>query len=94
MKAFPARYPGNCHPCAQTIDKGDYILNHPQHGYIHEDCRYAADDTTAVSTSQDDGDGSESRVRTIDVMPRGRTAKDRCDRCFLVHTAAQGDECE
>lgn len=29
----------------------------------------------------------------IPVMPRGKTAKDRCDRCFMVHASGQ-TECE
>jgi hypothetical protein len=30
----------------------------------------------------------------IPVMPPGRTKADRCDKCFIIHTTAQGDECQ
>jgi hypothetical protein len=27
--------------------------------------------------------------REIEVMPRGKTYRDRCDRCFIVHASGQ-----
>jgi len=33
--------------------------------------------------------GSEDNRRGIEVMPRGKTASDRCDRCFIVHATGQ-----
>lgn len=90
MKTFPARYPGLCLPCGEDIQQDDEITHHEVTGYVHVHCVDDAD-AQAPSLPRDRRDPS---VRTVDVMPHGKTARDRCDRCFLVHTAAQGDECE
>jgi hypothetical protein len=91
MKTFPARYTGGlCLPCDIVIERGDEITHHPTVGYVHVHCYDRANDAAPELPAE----RRAGVVRTVDVMPRGKTARDRCDRCFLVHTEAQGDDCE
>lgn len=85
--AFPARYEGLCIPCGEDIKRDDMIILHRVHGYIHEEC---AD----IDPSESTRDEQVIVPRERPTMPPGKTVRDRCDRCFLVHTAAQGDECQ
>lgn len=90
MKTFPAKYSGLCIPCGEEIQRDDEITHHEVVGYVHVHCINDAD-------AEAPGLPRERRspaTRAVDVMPRGKTVRDRCDRCFLVHTAAQGGECE
>jgi hypothetical protein len=88
MNPFPARYHGLCFPCDQSIQQGDSIVNHPVHGYIHEDCQWDAD-----SIAESDPEPRNRSSHTPVTMPRGKTARDRCERCFLIHSTGQVD-CE
>lgn len=92
MNAFPAQYPGLCLPCGQDIRPGESIVNDREVGYIHEDC---VDDVGKVGV-ESNGAGFDSFTRgrpPITVLPRGKTGKDRCDKCFIVHASGQV-ECE
>jgi hypothetical protein len=88
MNAFPARFHGLCMPCGEDIQVGESIANHPDHGYIHEDCWGDADNIPQMP-----GERRSPRDHTPVTMPRGKTAKDRCGRCFIVHASGQVD-CE
>lgn len=78
---FPARYAGRCGNCDESFAPGDEVF-------------YAPPDETLTGV-ECCGHVSESRPATPEVtlvdqvMPRGKTAKDRCDRCFIVHTPGQ-----
>jgi hypothetical protein len=85
--SFPAKYPGFCLPCGEPIKQQEFIINDPQHGYIHEEC-------TDIEPAQSAPERRESSGPTHAVMPPGKTPKDRCSQCFLVHTPAQGEECQ
>lgn len=85
--SFSARYPGQCLPCGEAIKVGEAITNHPEHGYIHEEC-------TDVEPAESAADERTTVPRERPTMPPGKTARDRCDRCFLIHTAAQGSDCQ
>ena len=90
MKTFPAKYPGLCIPCGEDIEQGDEITHHDVAGYVHLRCIDQAD-------AEAPGLPRERRtpaIRTTDVMPRGKTARDACGSCFLVHTPPQGDDCQ
>jgi hypothetical protein len=78
-------------PCGEDINRGDFILMHPTHGAIHEDCREEADATP--QTPRERRSPADPGMTTQPVMPRGLRASDRCDRCFLVHVPGQV-ECE
>lgn len=75
---WPARYPGTCGNCGQSFDVGDEIRR---------------DGGTIVGTMCCTIDGPREPDHTPEVMPRGKTARDRCDRCFIVHGTGQV-ECE
>lgn len=81
--SIPAKYNGLCVPCGEDINQGDPITLHPDAGYVHEDC---AEDVGKVAESNgaDFNPRDRGRAPGIAVMPRGRTTKDRCDRCFQV----------
>jgi len=66
-------------PCGDEIKHGEYIVNHAEHGYIHEECVYRADEVSQIPRDERTRSG-----RTPDTMPRGRTAKDRCGVCFQI----------
>jgi len=86
MEPFQAQYRGFCNPCGYDIKPGEFIVNHPKAGYVHEEC---AEDVGKVT--QNDANGREPNVRLPDVMPHGKTATDRCDRCFIIHATGQVD---
>lgn len=84
--SFPARYESLCIPCGQSIERGDEITNHPKHGYIHLHCVDTADDVV-YDMSESNGADFDSFTRgrsPIAVLPRGKTASDRCDKCFQI----------
>lgn len=83
---FQARYKGLCLPCGEDIHKGEWLTTHPEYGYIHEEC-------TDVEPAQSQGESRSARSPIPSVLPRGKTAKDRCDDCFMVHSDGQ-DGCE
>lgn len=87
---FPARYNGLCIPCGDDIRQGDSIVSHPEAGYIHEECW---DDVSALPSKSEIDQAFSTRPRERSVLPRGKTAKDRCDKCFIIHTPGQ-DGCE
>lgn len=92
MQPFPAKYNGLCNPCGEDIKPGEFIIAHPDAGFIHEEC------TEYIGkVSQDDAEDPERSIRdrtARPVLPRGKTAKDRCNKCFIIHTVGQGDQCE
>lgn len=90
MKTFPARFPGLCIPCGDAIEQGDEITHHEVCGFVHVHCVELANEEVPSLPR----DRREPGIRTNRVMPPGKTAKDRCGRCFIVHTPGQGDDCE
>lgn len=80
---FPANYNGLCIPCGEDIKRGEMIVVSDV-GYVHEDCREdvgKAPEMPAKSRS--------SRPDHTATIPRGKTAADRCDSCFIIHTPGQ-----
>jgi hypothetical protein len=84
MTSFEARYRGFCNPCGYDIKPGEFIVNHPEAGYVHEEC--AEEVGKAI---QIDANGREPNGRIRATMPHGKTAADRCDRCFIIHATGQ-----
>lgn len=91
MKAFQSRYRTTCTPGDDEIKPGEWIVAHPEYGYAHEDCALA--DDGVISHPQNAAERSSDRDGTRVTMPRGKTTRDRCDRCFMVHSPGQ-DGCE
>lgn len=76
MFAFPATHVGRCSSCGDPFDVGANIFYDHNDQVVGLDC-CGADDAERGS--------EESAVTPVDkVMPRGKTAKDRCETCFQV----------
>lgn len=84
--AFPAKYRGFCLPCGEDIQQGEYITNHSEYGYIHEECTDIEPAKSTQTRERTTADGSPR----VDVLPRGKTGKDKCNKCFIVHSPGQG----
>jgi len=85
-----AQYSGLCIPCGEDILPGHSITLNAEHGYIHEEC---TDIQPAESNGADFDSFNPGRTPGIPVLPRGKTSKDRCNTCFIVHAPGQ-DGCE
>lgn len=103
MSATPARYnpdgrllhwfeaqfsSGRCSSCGERINEGDDIAYTGDEGtraIIRRDCCGLA----AELYRESDND----REPRIAVMPPGGK-RPACMRCFIIHTPAQGDQCE
>ncbi len=89
---FDARWAGKCSVCGEWFNVGDSIratgvTTEPgepiRSGYECWTCGGGIDITESPDVSH-----------PYDVMPPRRTKADTCGRCFLIHTIAQGDECQ
>jgi hypothetical protein len=84
---FAARYPGICCRCGNRIDVSDLIA------YDEDDAIYGIECCGDVVPDAEPFTAKKG-VEPIRVMPTGKTKRDACSRCFIIHTTAQGDECE
>jgi hypothetical protein len=74
MYHFPASYVGRCTNCNEILNPGDEVYYDGSDSLTGWDCCGATDE--ARNTPE---------TSTIErVMPRGRTAKDRCGTCFQI----------
>lgn len=88
MEGFAARYPGTCVGCGNRFDISALVAyNEDDQLYGVECCGYLSMDEPG------DIDAKAGREK-IRVMPTGKSKRDACPRCFIIHTAGQGDECE
>lgn len=101
LRWFHARYSsGNCMSCGGLVHKGDRIalVGDQILGDCCEEVRHDLFDDPGpqgVPGRADDPFEEPARRTTVrEVMPPGRTARDACPRCFIVHTIPQGDECQ
>lgn len=93
--AFRAEYDGRCANCPTEISKGDYVGFNAHRRVICNDCCDIAPlggNWGTIGNKEKDFE-DELIIPERLVMPRGRTAADRCNRCFLIHSSAQVD-CE
>lgn len=82
MHPFSAKYHGLCLSCDEDIKPGESIVSHPDAGFIHEEC---IEDVGSVRESNGaDFDSFTWGRAPIAVLPRGKTSKDRCGKCFQV----------
>lgn len=82
-RMFTARYHGIC-GCGDEFYEGDMIgYNLSGTLFAQQCCGHSPEPTP-----------NQERQPNIRVMPTGKTKRDVCSRCFIIHTAAQGDECE
>lgn len=83
---FIAKYRFSCGRCGEQHDPGTEAQYEPDTSTVSA--------MECVEAYESPVEGSAPTYRPDRVMPRGKTAKDRCNRCFMVHTAGQGDECQ
>jgi hypothetical protein len=83
---------GKCCGCGEQIAEGDQIAYTGGEGnrslVRRECCGLAAESNGAEFNAFNRG-----RASGITVMPPGGK-RPACTRCFIIHTPAQGDECE
>lgn len=97
---FAARFSGKCASCQVAFEPNDLI------GYDEDDnivglecCGGIPSDEVNTLTVEPESDGSgfdsfhPGRSPDIRVMPTGKTAKDKCPRCWMIHAVGQGDDC-
>lgn len=77
---FEARYPGVCAACGDPFERGTIV-------------RYDSDDNVVCCTTTDDHTASAGHDDQIPVMPHGKTARDVCPHCYMIHASGQV-ECE
>jgi hypothetical protein len=71
---FPASFPGRCGVCGEIYGPGDEVyFSMPEDILTGWECCGEADEPRA-----------EREKVPVPVMPRGKTAKDKCPRCFQV----------
>lgn len=87
-KQFTARWPFACGCCGVEQAEGT-IAEYGSDGMLRN---VEADHTSDDYGSESHGEPLAGRTRHIEVMPRGKTAQDRCNRCFIVHATNQ-EEC-
>src|SRR5262245_36189767 len=84
-KSFRAKYAGACPSCEDDIDKGDmvsFVRTSSGRVVVHEPC---AGFDVSEDPEEKDVDHTNPRI----VMPRGKTARDRCNGCFMIHSPGQ-----
>lgn len=88
---FTARFKGKCYFCGTDIEIGDKAFYPVGREHVigmmccddraDSELIYAANEHVPLSAEE------QLLVRTIDVMPHGKTARDMCRTCFQVPAA-------
>jgi len=84
-RTFPARWAYTCACCGVEQLEGTLSAYNDQ-GLLRS---VEPDHTPDDFGSQLGVQGSDDNRRGIEVMPRGKTAADRCDKCFMIHSTGQ-----
>jgi hypothetical protein len=84
MTTFQARHKTVCDSCGDDIHPGDPITGVTGVGFVHEGCVEDASKAPQMGTPR-----QRAVDLTVTTMPRGKTARDRCDDCFMVHSPGQ-----
>lgn len=77
IKWFSAQFRGSCGTCGKRFEAGDQV------GYTKDDVN-GEDILVALECCA--GTGIED---IKDLIPRGKTAKDACTLCFIIHSTNQ-----
>lgn len=81
---FTTQYPFRCGGCNKPYEAGTAAV------YVGTMLVSTEDGCVGVQSDRNIG---EDLIPDHPVMPRGKTAADRCGRCFMVHASGQ-KECE
>lgn len=79
-REFSAQYAFTCGCCGERQAEGTIAQFGPD-GVLRN---VEADHTPGDYGSESHAQPSGEQPRTIEVMPRGKTAADRCERCFQI----------
>lgn len=92
---FKAKYDSQCGSpdCKNMIDAGmDVTMIDTDLGRVTVHTACAEHEISYAEPVESDGADFDSFNRgrpPIPVLPRGKTGKDRCDKCFIVHAPGQ-----
>lgn len=78
--SFPARYPGRCGGCNDPFESGEEV-DYDNDGIRMVAVRCCGDAAEPRPATED---AHEHVVEPDRVMPRGKTAADRCGTCFQI----------
>ena len=70
---FPANYAGRCGNCGELFESGDDVFYDQGDTLLGQDC---------CGTASTDGPAVPKADQPV--LPRGKTAADRCDTCFQI----------
>lgn len=84
-KVFITQYPFTCGCCQQEFPAGTAAYYDDRSVLRNADGEHE----WAGEAIQIDAHGQEAGFRIRDTMPHGKTAQDRCDRCFIIHASGQ-----
>ena len=76
-RIFTARYDGQCDGCGSEIAVGDAVF-YDGGALVGDACCAGGSHLSA-----------EAQATITNVMPRGKTAADRCPKCFIIHASGQ-----
>lgn len=95
-RGFSAQYAGACISCGAAILPGDHLFYAPGNEAPSglECCGDKDDADLTVVQRRDTEDDADMTVDVAKVMPRGRTARDACGRCFQVPAANDTCGCD
>jgi hypothetical protein len=91
VKIFKADYAGTCSECQSSFRTGTEVAYLQSTGELIAACcinsEIAAAD--AVASGGDFDSFTPGHTPGIAVLPRGKTKKDMCPSCFIVHSPGQ-----
>jgi len=86
-REFTARWPFTCACCGVVQPEGS-LAQFGSDGVLRS---IDPNHTDGELDYEDAPIGAESSSKAPEVMPRGKTVRDRCDRCFIIHASGQVD---
>jgi hypothetical protein len=72
---FSAQYAGRCGNCGEMFEEGEPVVYGADDRLVRVEC---------CADPEGQGDPFLSTPEEIKVLPRGKTAADRCGKCFQV----------
>jgi hypothetical protein len=95
-RTFLAKYQGLCHGCGLVIYPDDEVFYLPGGDNVigNECCGDKSDEDLTPQTPLEDGlPAMDMDIPRELVMPRGKTARDRCGKCFMIPASNGSCDC-
>lgn len=98
-RGFIGKYDGTCATCTAPIAAGDEVFQAPgNEGYSGlQCCGDRGDDELVAHQRADDNltvDDEDPADAIAQVMPRNRTARDACPKCWIIPAANGACNCD